>query len=196
MARPARLAALAARARPAGRAALAAALALALAVGADGEEAAYAVGDRVEPFALEDPHGRAGGVDARTRLLLFTADMDAGDVVEKALADPALHDLAAHGTVYVADISRMPGVVTRLFALPSLRRRPYRTLLDTGPGPTTRIPREAGKVTLLELDGLAVRSVRFESDPAAVAAAIRGPASEAPAPQPEPVVNDRDRPLR
>jgi hypothetical protein len=70
----------------------------------------------------------------------------------------------------------MPAVVTRLFAQPSMRRRPYRTLLDTGPGPTTRIPREDGKVTLLALDELTVRSVEFTDTADAVAAAIRASA--------------------
>jgi hypothetical protein len=157
------------------RPALLAVLALALtpAAPARAGDAPYQAGDRLEAFELADAHGEVVRVDEGVRLVLFTADMDAGDVVEKALADPALQDLAAHGAVYAADVSRMPAVVTRLFALPSIRRRPYRTLLDTGPGPTTRIPREADRVTLLELDALVVRGVRFEAAPEAVAAAVR-----------------------
>jgi hypothetical protein len=157
---------------------LALVLAAALVAGAPAaaDDPPWRAGDRLQPFELSDPHGETGRVDERLRLVLFTADMDAGRLVQQALEDPALQDLEAHRAAYVADVSRMPAVVTRLFALPSMRRRPYRTLLDTEPGPTTRIPREAGKVTLLALDGLTVESVRFADTPQAVAAAIRASA--------------------
>lgn len=155
------------------RLALVLACSLALAASARGEDAPWQAGDRLEPFELADPHGVAGRIDEGVRLVLFTADMDGGKLVQAALEDAALQDLAAHGAVYIADISRMPALVTRVFAMPSIRRRPYRTLLDPGPGPSVRMPREAGKVTLLELDALAVKSVRFADAPEAVASAVR-----------------------
>lgn len=160
------------------------ALSPSLAGPARSDEAPWQVGDRIEAFELGDPHGKPGRVDEAVRLVLFTADMDGGRLVQEALEDTALQDLAAHGAVYVADVSRMPAVVTRLFALPSMRRRPYRTLLDTEPGPTLRVPREPGKVTLLELDALSVRSIRFADAAETVASAIRaGPAGRALGPR-------------
>jgi hypothetical protein len=88
--------------------------------------------------------------------------------------DPSLQDLAARGAVFVSDIHRMPALITRLFALPSMRRRPYRMLLDREEaGPSARIPREEGKVTLLELDALEIRSISFLDSADAVARALR-----------------------
>jgi hypothetical protein len=143
---------------------------------AGAQEPPLAAGDRLAPFELADQHGAPGKVDESVRLLLFAADMDAGDLVNQALeADPALTDLGARGAVFVSDIHRMPALVTRLFALPSMRRRPYRMLLDRGPGPTLRLPREEGKVSILVLDGLRIRSVAFAATPEAVAEALRGP---------------------
>jgi hypothetical protein len=160
------------------------ALALSLAGAARSDDAPWQPGDRIEAFELADAHGAPGRVDERVRLVLFTADMDGGKLVQQALADPALQDLATHGAVYVADVSRMPALVTRLFARPSMRRRPYRTLLDPGPGPTVRMPREPGKVTLLALDALSVRSVHFADAPETVASAVRGgPAGRALGPR-------------
>lgn len=137
--------------------------------------APWAVGDRIEPFELPDAHGEPGRVDESVRLLLFAADMDAGGLVNEALeGDPSLRDLAARGAVFVSDIHRMPAIVTRLFALPSMRRRPYRMLLDREEaGPTVRIPREEGRVTRIELDALAIRSISFLDSADAVARALR-----------------------
>ena len=149
-------------------------LLLALPASAEDELAAYAPGDRLVPFTLEDQHGEPGSVDDQVRVVLFAADMDGGDLVNAALeADASLHDLAALGAVFVSDIHRMPALITRMFALPSMRRRPYRMLLDREPGPTVRLPREEGRVTILQLDALTVESISYAADAAAVAAALR-----------------------
>ncbi len=156
------------------------ALLLPVAAAADDALSAYAAGDRIVPFTLEDQHGEPGSVDDQVRVVLFASDMDAGDVVDAALqADPSLHDLGALGAVFVSDIHRMPAIITRLFALPSMRRRPYRMLLDGEPGPTVRLPREEGKVTILQLEALTVSSVSYAADAAEVAAALRPDAANA-----------------
>jgi hypothetical protein len=137
--------------------------------------AQWAAGERIEVFELPDAHGEPGRVDAAVRLLLFAADMDAGGLVNDALEeDPSLQDLAARGAVFVSDIHRMPALITRLFALPSMRRRPYRMLLDReAAGPSARIPREEGKVTLLELDALTIRRIEYLDSAKAVTGALR-----------------------
>jgi hypothetical protein len=149
-------------------------LAGAFAAWAQDPAAPYGPGDRLVPFTLEDQHGEAGSVDDRTRVVLFTADMDGKDLVNEALeADASLRDLATLDAVFVSDIHRMPALITRWFALPSMRKRPYRMLLDREPGPTVRLPREEGRVTVLRLDALTVESVTFAADASAVAAALR-----------------------
>jgi hypothetical protein len=154
---------------------LVSALFLASGAGADETPAPYGEGDRMVPFTLEDQHGEPASVDDRVRVVLFAADMDAGDLVNEALEpDASLHDLAAHGAVFVSDIHRMPALISRLFALPSMRRRPYRMLLDREPGPTLRLPRQEGRVTVLRLENLVIRSVEFVDDSAGVATALRG----------------------
>lgn len=142
---------------------------------------AYGAGDSLVPFTLQDQHGEPGSVDEKTRVVLFAADMDGGDLVGSALeADASLQDLTQFGAVFVSDIHRMPALITRLFALPSMRRRPYRMLLDREPGPTVRLPREEGRVTVLRLEGLTVQSVSFVADAAGIAAALRPETEPAP----------------
>jgi hypothetical protein len=137
------------------------------------EDAHWKVGTRIEPFVLQDAHGEDVRVDDHFELILFAADMDAGDLVNQALQDPALQDLGARHAVFVSDISRMPGFVTTLFALPSMRRRPYRMVLDRGPGPTVAIPREEGRVTGVRLSGGVVTSIETLGSADQVAATLR-----------------------
>jgi hypothetical protein len=84
--------------------------------------------------------------------------MDSGNLVKEALAQNGGAMLEAAHAVYVSDISRMPGVVTKLFALPAMRKRSYRILLDRDGKVTADIPNEEGKITVLELaDGTIAR---------------------------------------
>jgi hypothetical protein len=60
------------------------ALGLVLAPPASGEP--YAVGSRIEPLTLTDQHGVERRVDAATRVVLLSRDMDGGGCVREALA--------------------------------------------------------------------------------------------------------------
>ncbi|MGH0035787.1 MAG: DUF4440 domain-containing protein [Myxococcota bacterium] len=133
--------------------ALAAAVWLLLAplAGAAHADDALEPGDPFPEVTLEDQHGRPHTLDAGVRLVLFSADMDAGDIAEEALEEDGASLLEAARAVSVSDIERMPALVTKLFALPSMRRRPYPMLLDRDGETTSRWPAEPGRVTLLTL---------------------------------------------
>jgi hypothetical protein len=101
--------------------------------------------------------------------------MEAGDVVKKALAGRDQAFLDEHGVVYVANISGMPAVITRLFALPRMRERPYRMLLDRDGNATKDIPAVPGRPTVLTLVRGQVVRVSQPGDPGALAAEIAPP---------------------
>jgi hypothetical protein len=118
-------------------------------------------GDALPALNLSDQHDQAGAIDPETRLVLFTKDMDASEHVQQALAEDGAAKLAAAKAVFVADISRMPAVITRFFALPALRKRPYRMLLDRDGQATANLPAVAEHVTLLRLSGGKIERVEF-----------------------------------
>jgi hypothetical protein len=120
-----------------------------------------AVNDTIAALALEDQHGEPGGIDASTRGVLLSRDMDGGGLVREALAADGAAQLERAGAVYVADVHGMPGLVRRFIAVPRMRERPYRVLLDTEGAPTAALPAEEGKATWLRLEGLRVVEIRF-----------------------------------
>jgi hypothetical protein len=140
--------------------------------------APLAAGDTLE-IQLTDQHDVVGGIDDKTKLVLFTRDMDASDAVKDALAEDGAPGLAAAGAVWVADISRMPRLITRMFALPAMRRRPYRMLLDRDGAATAVFPGEKGRVTLLYVDRRALVRIDYADTVAQVAEALRTAAAAA-----------------
>ena len=133
-----------------------------------------AVGDPMPPLALEDQHGKAGSI-AGARVVVVSRDMEAGDVVKKALAGRDQAFLDQHAIVYVANISGMPALVTRLIAMPRMRERPYRMLLDRDGNATKDVPSVAGRPTVLAVDDGRVVRVSQPGDPGALAADLTSP---------------------
>lgn len=135
----------------------------------------YAIGGTLEPLELADQHGQVRGVDATRRVLLFTRDMDAGEILKQALAadGPALLERA--GAVYVADVSGMPALVLRMFALRKLRERPYPILLDREGEKTARLPAQTGRISFLRLDALRIVELRHLGSTDEVRAALAPP---------------------
>jgi hypothetical protein len=139
---------------------------LLLAAPADAEP--IAVGDRLEPFALEDQHGTEHRIDASVAVILFSRDMKGGDVLEQALAATTAELLSERHALYVADISGMPRLVARLFAIPSMRRRAYPMLLDRDGSMTSRLPSVDGQATLIFSRSLEITRVLHLDTPEAV----------------------------
>ena len=150
----------------------AAPVALALLVAALAGAEPYGVGTTLRPFALEDQHGDRIDVGEAVRILVVSRDMDAGDVVKTALGEADQAFLDRRGALYVADISRMPAMVSRLIAVPRMRKRPYRVLLDREGDVTRDLPSVEKKPTVLFLDRLRIVRVMHPATAADLRSAL------------------------
>jgi len=123
-------------------------------------------GDSFPSLRLPDAFGNTYQVPyPGVRYVLFSADMDANDLMEQSFSELEKGDFTAAGLVYVADISGMPSLVARLFAIPSLRDYPFRVLLSRDAEQLAMLPRQEGAVSVISLsqDG-EVEKLDFVSD--------------------------------
>jgi hypothetical protein len=132
----------------------------------------YAVGGTLRPFSLEDQHGERAAVGERTRVLVLSRDMGAGDVVKGALADSEQRYLDELDAVYVADISGMPALVSRMIAVPRMRERKYRVLLDRDGAVGRDFPYVEKRPTVIALDQLRIVAIEHPATAAELRAAL------------------------
>ncbi|MDG2332674.1 MAG: hypothetical protein P8Q97_00475 [Myxococcota bacterium] len=137
------------------------------------QEEAFEVGDRLEPFSLEDQHGEEHRLGPDIRVILYSRDREGGSVMSDAMEGRDGAFLTARGVVYVNDISAMPGLVTRLFALPSMRRRAYPILLDREGELTARFPDRSDAATLIMLDDSSLTSIEYFDDSSQLGARLQ-----------------------
>jgi hypothetical protein len=130
------------------------------------------VGQPLPELALEDQHGKAWRVGVDTRLLLFASGRKGSNLVQEVLAAQPRGFLDLRQALYLADMSRMPGFVTRTFALPALREMPFAVgvVLDDKLLPDW--PRQADAVLLISLQAGRVAAIATAQDAAQLRAAL------------------------
>ena len=141
------------------------------AVEVTGEEH-FGIGKRIPSFRLKDQHGKEHEVNEQVRLVLFCKEKKGNDIVGEALEETAAGYLSQHQTFFVADTSGMPRLIAKFVALPALRKKSYRVLLDPEPSVTKDFPSEKNKVTLIFLNNLTIGKIEFVDDPKDITKAI------------------------
>ncbi|WP_438279760.1 FAD/FMN-containing dehydrogenase [Pseudomonas alabamensis] len=109
-------------------------------------------GDRLAPWTLLDQHERPYTLTPDTRVLLVARDMQGAKLIKAALAEQPVGYLEARGAVFVADIERMPTVISTLFAIPAMRGYAYRVMLDRQGRVAERYAVPDASVRLMRLD--------------------------------------------
>lgn len=105
---------------------------------------------------FEDQHAENISLSVTTQWLIFSHDKQGGEWVRDALTELNIDNLEARGGLYVADVSGMPAIITKWFALPKMQKYPFRIALDTSGELTKDWPRKDSTVTLVRLNGLEV----------------------------------------
>lgn len=147
-------------------------LALALVLPLAAQAAALAPGQPLPELALEDQHGQPWRIEAQTRLVIFAAGRPASNLVQAVLGAQPKDFLAGRRAVYLADMSRMPGLITRTFALPALREQPFRVGVSLDEARLADWPRQADAVTLIHLEQGRVQRVEFAGSEAQLRSAL------------------------
>ncbi|MEJ2611227.1 MAG: hypothetical protein P8179_14385 [Candidatus Thiodiazotropha sp.] len=118
------------------------------------------IGDNLLPLSLPDQYGNLHNLsDAHT--ILFAPDKETGELAHEQLQHENKTDMMAKGFWFISDISRMPGFVTRFFALPAMRKYPYFVLLGYKEAQTAWLPSKEGALTLMQIRSGKVIAIEY-----------------------------------
>lgn len=120
-------------------------------------------------LSLPDQHGESTEIGDDTEIVLFAADKPASDLLNGFLAEQGDDFLSSRKAAYIADISGMPGLISRMIALPRMRERPYRILLVEDSAQASFMPSREDAVTVVRLAKRRVEAVAFAADRASLA---------------------------
>ncbi|MGL4315530.1 MAG: FAD/FMN-containing dehydrogenase [Pseudomonas sp.] len=129
-------------------------------------------GERLAPWTLLDQFDKPYSLDGRLQVLLVARDMEGAQLVKAALLDKPQGYLEQRHALFLADISRMPGPIATLFAVPAMRDYHYRVLLDRESRVAPRYPGDVGAVLWLDLRDGRLQTQRSFTDATALTAAL------------------------
>lgn len=127
---------------------------------------ALEVGQKLVKTEFLNQHDEAGSITANTRLLIFVAGGGAGEIVHEVLEKRGDAYLTSNQIAVVADVHRMPSIITALFAKPRMQNYSYKMFLIHEQGEGDSFPRQAEKVTVLQLDQRKIREINFAGNAA------------------------------
>jgi len=106
-------------------------------------------GDSVPSLNLKDQHDKPAGIPNGTRQIIFAADNAGASLVTVYLDAQKPSWLRDTQRVYLADIHKMPSLITKMFAMPKLREKPYTIVLGREAADLAMFPRQKECVAVI-----------------------------------------------
>lgn len=126
----------------------------------------------LEAQVLYDQHGEFINLTPETRWLVFSHDKDGGAWTKEALDKLEITNLEELGGIYLADISKMPSLITKMFAMPKMKKYAFKMAIDKDGSISENLPRLDGRVTLIKLDNLKAVRIKQVGSPEEIEAFI------------------------
>ncbi len=119
--------------------------------------------ERLESFKYETPNAHELKVPQDTKTVLITFKKDVSEFVNEYLSTKESNFLEKNKAVYIADINKMPYIITKLFALPALRDFKHTIYLHYEEEFQTKVPKKDEQVTVLKFENQKLKSISYIS---------------------------------
>jgi len=86
------------------------------------------IGDTLPTITLEDQFEKTHTISPQNKRILVAFDKDASDLLKEFLLNKEDDFLTKNQTVYVGDISGMPSLISKFFAIPKMKKYPFSIL--------------------------------------------------------------------
>lgn len=121
----------------------------------------YTEGSALRPIELVDQFDERVVIKDFSKIAIVVFDREASDVVNTFLQTQSPEYLAKHEAFLIADISEMPGFVAQAFALPKMRKYPYKVLLIKDEEQGMLFPGEEHKITIMHINHNKVKKISY-----------------------------------
>jgi hypothetical protein len=118
--------------------------------------------------SFENQHGETLALDNSVTWMIFAHHNKGAKMTKGAIDQAGIKDFSASKGLYVADISKMPALISKMFAMPAMRKYEFALALDKDGNLTQDWPKQEETVTLMKLNNLTVVDVQYVSTPEAI----------------------------
>jgi len=124
-------------------------------------EPPLSIGGTLLPIELNNQHGKVIKVGNDVKTIIFAVEKKASALINNFLIKQDAKFLTNKKAYFVADISGMPSMITKIFAIPKMKKRPYDILLAKQASKVAFIPRKKDYVTVIKIAAGKVKQINF-----------------------------------
>lgn len=118
------------------------------------------VGDSIPTFEIKDQFEKAHKISMDSKTILVAGDKGTSEILRDYLLSKEKGFLETNKTNYVADISGMPSLIAKWFALPKMKKYPFSILL-VDEEQTKSFTKKEDNITVYTLTEGKVSDVKF-----------------------------------
>jgi hypothetical protein len=121
------------------------------------------IGQELAAFTIKDQFDKEHSLTKDTKKVIFAFSNTAGQLIKGYMSSRELTYLTSRDIIYIADISGMPSLIAKMFAIPSMKDDKYPILLIKEKENAIRFRNEEQKeaIMIISLDNKIVKSVKF-----------------------------------
>lgn len=123
-------------------------------------------------FKYETPQGRQMKVPKTTNLVVIAFEKDTGALVNDFLSTQDPFYMSKHRAIFIADINKMPTIITNMFALPKMQKYKHLVYLHYDEEFQNFVPHKEEAITLARIKDGKVENIAYITSTEELKAAI------------------------
>lgn len=118
------------------------------------------IGTDIPTLTVKDQFEKDYIVDANIKTIIFSATKTEGTTIKEFLLTKDKDYLTTNKTVYIADITGMPSLITKFIAMPKMKNYPFSVLLIDEANKTL-FPVKEDMITIISLENGKVTDIKY-----------------------------------
>ena len=128
--------------------------------------------EKLNKFEYENPNGVRLKIPKETKLFIVSFEKDTGVFVNDYLKIKNPDYLDKNSAVFIADINKMPSIITKMFALPKLRKYKHPIYINYDENFEKVVPSKEDMTTLIFVKESKIQKISYISEQKELKAAI------------------------
>ena len=118
------------------------------------------IGNNLPTLTIKDQFEKEHTVDANIKTIIFSATKSEGVTIKEFLLAKDKDYLTTNKTVYVADITGMPSLITKFIAMPKMKDYPFSVLLIDEANKTL-FPVKEDMISIISLENGKITDIKY-----------------------------------
>ena len=120
----------------------------------------FDVNSNIGSFELKDQFDKQNTVNSDVQTIIFSSERGTSSAINEFLSTKGADFLEKNNTVFIADISGMPSIISYLFALPKMKKYNYNVLLIEEENDKRFLLKEE-RLTVYTLENGVVKNIKY-----------------------------------